>query len=98
MDLEQEVQPADELPAKGFWTPLMPKVENFLATSALSHLGHLTSVEPNTSFSNSSPHEPHLYSKIGMPNYSKARRFPATQATGSTRPPWAQMPLITCAP
>jgi hypothetical protein len=85
VDFEQEVQPAEELPEKGFSTPLMPKVENFFVTSAPSHLGHLTSVEPKTSFSNSSPQEPHLYSKMGMPNYSKAPPPPARRPGGDPR-------------
>jgi len=69
--LEQEEQPEELVPAKGLSTPLMPKVENFLVTSALSHFGHLTSAEPITSFSKSLPHAPHLYSKIGIFNYNR---------------------------
>jgi len=49
-----------------FWTPLMPKVENFFTTSTDVHPGHDTLVFPKTSFSNSSPQEGHLYSNIGM--------------------------------
>lgn len=49
-----------------FSTPLIPKVENFFTTSPDEQFGHDTEVFPKTSFSNSSPHEAHLYSKMGI--------------------------------
>lgn len=59
-------QPAEEVPAKGFSTPLMPNRESFFSTSPEPHEGQLTAWEPITSFSNSLPHEEHLYSKMGI--------------------------------
>jgi hypothetical protein len=40
--LLQEVQPADEEPAKGFSTPLIPKAEIFFVRSPDEHFGQQT--------------------------------------------------------
>ncbi len=61
--LEQELFEGQEaVPAKGFSTPLIPKTESFLTTSAESHSGQAGVFEPKTSFSNSMAQEEHLYS------------------------------------
>jgi len=60
--LLQEVQPADDEPAKGFWTPLMPKAESFFMSSLEEHFGQQTSLFPKTRISKSSPHPLHWYS------------------------------------
>lgn len=70
VDLLQEVQFADDVPANGFSTPLMPKTESLLATSDDWHFVQDTFWEPKTSFSNSFPQVLHRYSKMGMHNYS----------------------------
>jgi hypothetical protein len=44
--LLQEVQPADEEPANGFSTPLIPNAESFLARSLDEHFGQHTSRFP----------------------------------------------------
>jgi hypothetical protein len=62
VDLLQEVQFAEDVPANGFSTPLMPKTESFLSTSEDWHFMHKTCREPNTSISNSSPQALHRYS------------------------------------
>jgi hypothetical protein len=49
-----------------FSPPLMPKSENFFTTSAEVQWGHETVAFPKTSFSNSRPHDEHVYSKIGI--------------------------------
>jgi hypothetical protein len=49
-----------------FSPPLMPKRDNFFTTSPEVQLGHEMVVFPKTSFSNSRPHEVHVYSKIGI--------------------------------
>jgi hypothetical protein len=73
VDFEQLEQLAEEVPAKGFSTPLMPNTESFFSTFPEPHEGQLTAREPMTSFSNSSPHEGHLYSKMGIKNYNICR-------------------------
>jgi hypothetical protein len=69
VDLLQELQP-EEVPAKGFSTPLIPKRESFLFTSSEPHSGHFAFCEPKIRSSKSLPHEPQLYSNMGMVNYS----------------------------
>lgn len=58
----QEVQPEEDVPAKGFDTPLIPKTESFFFTSPEPHLGQSTFVVLKTSFSNSCSHLRHTYS------------------------------------
>lgn len=69
VDLPQELQP-DEVPAKGFSTPLIPKRDSFFFTSSEPHSGHFAFWEPKTRSSKSLPQEPQLYSNMGMVNYS----------------------------
>jgi hypothetical protein len=59
--LLQEPHP-EELPAKGFSTPLIPNTENFFRTSSDPQAGQAMLWEPMTSFSKSWPQDPHLYS------------------------------------
>ncbi len=64
-----DVQPEQDGPAELLKLPLLLKLEEDISffTFPLLHLGHLTfSLELNTSSSNSCPHFPQLYSKIGM--------------------------------
>jgi hypothetical protein len=61
-DLLHEDLLHEEEPAKGFSTPLIPKTESFFSARPEPHPGHSTNWEPKTSFSNSSPQSPHLYS------------------------------------
>jgi hypothetical protein len=68
--LEQEVQPDEDEPAKGFSTPLIPKTENFFVTSLEPHFGQETSFETKTRTSNSSLQAGHMYSKMGITQYN----------------------------
>jgi hypothetical protein len=54
--LLQELLQPDEEPAKGFSTPLMPKLDIFFLTSFDEHFGQSTTVLLNTSFSKFSQH------------------------------------------
>lgn len=45
LPLLQDVQP-DDLPLKGFWTPLIPNAESFFVTSSAEHFGQTTRVLP----------------------------------------------------
>ncbi len=61
----QEEQPEDDEEgplSQGFASPLKPQTESFFRTSSDPHLEQVIFVEPKTSFSNSAPHLPHLYS------------------------------------
>jgi len=60
--LLQELHPAEDEPAKGLSTPLMPNADIFFFTLLDEHLGQTTSLFPKTSFSKSSSHTLHWYS------------------------------------
>jgi len=57
--LLQEEQPADEEPANGLFTPLIPKAESFFIRSFEEQFGQHTCLFPNTSTSKSRPHPLH---------------------------------------